>query len=117
MMGLLYRVEKIETALRKSTARALLLNEPPESAGQDEWNKFASSITSAQGAGHRAIVHSSGAPQFRRLRGVDYYHDRVSALVAVMAGTLTSNGCSDALQDAINAAQGKSLPVVREVRR
>lgn len=114
-MKLLSRIEKIEATLRESSAGAVLLLEPAADAGSECWERFAADVFAAHDSGQRVVVRASGAPDYRRIPGAEYYGDDFTALVALLAMTPTTGGRGNALRAVIAKAQGSSLDVVREV--
>lgn len=112
MMKLLSRIEKIEATLRESSAGAVLLREPETDADSASWERFAADAFAAQDSGQRIIVRASGAPDYRRIPGAEYYGDDFTALLALLALTPATDGRGNALRAAIAKAQGSSLPVI-----
>ena len=116
-MRLLNRIEKIEATLRNQSAGAVLLCEPAPDANDAAWEQFSADVSAAQDAGRKVIARASGAPAIRRLAGVTYEPDDLSALLALLACTPADDGCSkNRLHQLLAQASGTSLPVVLEVK-
>lgn len=111
-MNIKSRIEKIEAKIG-TKAGAVLLNEPAAEATDGEHSEFREQVEDGKRQGLTVIVVRADE-SWPRIPGVTYVADRFNGLLAQLAET-PAEGFESALDKALFAARGTTLPVVANI--